>query len=299
MSVYAHWRVDEALRDEFPRPPVGRTVPGFSVTIVDEHGRAVPDGETGEITVSSRYVALGYWNEPDLTARTFTVDPSNTDVRTVRTGDLGRLRSDGLLEFLGRADSQIKLHGHRIETGEVESALRGCAGVRDAAVVVRRSEDGVPRALVAYCELTSETNGPLPRHLRSMLRQALPVFMVPAEVLVLEELPRLPNLKVDRVMLAELDVAGTRQRSNRSDDPLIDEVALIFERILEISGATPEDNLPSLGGDSLQAVLVAAELEARFGFAIPLEIFETRRSIRGLASWIAAEQHPSVQGSPD
>jgi fengycin family lipopeptide synthetase D/gramicidin S synthase 2/tyrocidine synthetase-2 len=130
----------------------------------------------------------------------------------------------------------------------------------------------------------------LPRNLLSMLMQRLPRYMVPATLRVVDELPRLPNLKVDRVQLARIDAARAAQMVNPTDDPVIAEVARIFEAVLGTTGATPDDNVASLGGDSLQAVKVAVELETRFRIAIPVDIFESTQTIGELARWIATRQ---------
>jgi amino acid adenylation domain-containing protein len=289
---FCHWFVDERLRTAGGRLPIGRILPDARVTIADEDGRPVADGEIGELVVASRYVALGYWQEPDLTARAFTVDPGDPEIRVFRTGDLGRMRPDGLLEFIGRNDQQIKLRGHRIEIGEIEFALAGCAGVEDAAVVVRRDEAGQPRSLAAYVESSPGIRELLPRDLLSMLMKRLPRYMIPATFHVIDELPRLPNLKIDRIRLAQIEAARAAQMVDPIDDPLIAEVAGIFESVLGITGATPEDNVSSLGGDSLQAVRVALELETRFRITIPAAIFESMQTIRELTRWIAIHKEP-------
>jgi acyl-CoA synthetase (AMP-forming)/AMP-acid ligase II/acyl carrier protein len=286
-SNHIQWFVDGRAREAGSEIPVGHVTPGLTVALVDERGDPVADGEVGEIVVASRHLAGGYWNEPELTARTFSADPGDPTVRILHTGDLGRRRPDGLFEFVGRKDHQIKLRGHRIEPGEIESALCGFSGVRDAAVVVRREDAGAPRSLVAYCELDAEGRGLLPRHLLSQLSRTLPEFMVPADLFVVEALPRLPNMKVDRDRLAELDAERQAAAGDGRGGPLLHEVTGIIETVLGVSGATPEDNLSSLGGDSLQAVAIMAELEARFGLSVPSDIFAARRNIRDLASWIA------------
>jgi amino acid adenylation domain-containing protein len=205
---YCHWFVDDQLRATGPRLPIGRMLPDASVTITGDDGRPVAIGQIGEFVVASRYLALGYWRDPDLTARAFTVDPGDPKTRIFKTGDMGRMRPDGLLEYVGRSDQQIKLRGHRIEIGEIELALGECAGVEDAAVVVRRDETGQPGSLAAYVELSSDAGELLPRDLLSMLSKRLPDYMVPATLHVVKQLPRLPHLKIDRVRLAELDRAS-------------------------------------------------------------------------------------------
>ncbi|MGH6925223.1 MAG: non-ribosomal peptide synthetase [Propylenella sp.] len=289
---YCQWQIDPSLLEPGLPVPVGRALPERAVALLDESGQPVADGAIGEFVVSSRFVALGYWNDPELTAERFGADLKDPEVRTFRTGDLGRRRPDGLFEFVGRKDHQIKLRGHRIEPNEIERALRGSPGVRDAAIVVRRSDAGVPRALVAYCELGGDGHGIMPRHLMRAVARALPEFMVPAHLFILEALPRLPKMKIDRIRLAEIDAERALRPAGRTGDALLEEVAGIIETVLGVSGATPEDSLASLGGDSLQAVEIMAEIETRFGLAVPGDIFASRRSIRDLASWIAAERVP-------
>jgi amino acid adenylation domain-containing protein len=295
-STYAHWYVDDSVRRAGERLPVGRVMQGVQVEVVDPDGAAVPPGETGEFVVRSRYIALGYWREPELTARTFSTDPDDPAVRIFRTGDMGLVRPDGLLEFVGRKDQLIKLRGHRIEPSEVESALRGLAGVGEAAVVVRTDEHGRPRAMVAYVELRRETQGMLPRHILAMLSRVLPAYMHPATVFMIEALPKLANFKIDRAALAALDAARDDGAAARKADPLLDDVASAFEAVLGIRGATPEDNLLSLGGDSLQAVGVALELQNRTGVTVPQEVFAEIRSIRDLAEWISRVRPPANGG---
>jgi amino acid adenylation domain-containing protein len=288
---FCHWFVDERLRTARGRLPIGRILPDASVTIADEDGRPVAQGEIGEFVVASRYIALGYWGDPDLTARTFKVDPADSSIRIFRTGDMGRMRPDGLLEFVGRNDQQIKLRGHRIELGEIEFVLAGCDGVADAAVVVRRDEAGLPRSLAAYVELNPGIELQ-PRDLKATLWKRLPQYMIPATINMIDPLPRLPNLKIDRIRLAQVDAARVTQLVVPIDDPLIAELVKIFEAVLGDVRATPDDNISSLGGDSLQAVKVVLELESRFGIAIPVGVFEATQTIRELAEWIAVQKAP-------
>ena len=276
--LHSQWFVDEALRSECPQLPVGRNLPGRKVTLTDEDGRAVAEGEAGEVVVSSPWLALGYWREPALTAAAFGVDPETPQLRTYRTGDLARQRPDGLRLFAGRKDEQIKLHGYRVEPGEVESALRNCPGVRDAAIVVRRSPAGLPLALAAYVELEPDAGDLRPRHLMAMLSQRVPAHMTPASVTVLEALPWLPNFKIDRQKLQALDGEATA-RPEAPTDSLVAALAALFERTLEVGGATAEDNLLSLGGDSLNAVQIALELSSRYGLSFDVDDFAPSRSI--------------------
>ena len=282
-TVYLQWLIDERRRSFGGRLPIGRPLADRTVSLVDEGGSPVEPGEVGEFAVTSRYVALGYWREPELSARAFTVDPGNPAVRTYRTGDLGRRRPDGLYEFIGRKDAQIKLHGHRIEPGEVEAALRSAPPVRDAAVVVRRNSEGVPRSLVGYVELRPGTKGVLPRHLLAMAAQALPAAMVPAVIVISAELPRLANLKIDRARLAEIDAARAGAPTEDADR-FVRGIVQLFEQVLNLSGATPDDSVATLGGNSLHKVEIALELERRFGIRTPVGWLSASQSIRELAT---------------
>ncbi len=286
--LHSQWFVDEALRASSPQLPVGRSLPGRSVTLVGADGRPVALGETGEVVVTGRTLALGYWREPELTARAFGADPSDPSLRTYRTGDLAIQRPDGLRVFAGRKDDQIKLHGYRVEPGEVEAMLRGCPGVRDAAIVVRRSAAGIPLALAAYVELQPDAEDLHPRHLMTLLAQRAPAHMIPASIAILEALPWLPNFKIDRQALAALD-AEALARAEAPADPLTLAVAGIYERVLGVVGATGEDNLLSLGGDSLNATEIALELKARYGIDVAINDLVPTRSIAEWAERIRAE----------
>ena len=289
-ASYVQWFVDEKVEQTSSQLPIGRDIADFRLTIVDEEGKPVPDGIFGEITVSSRYIALGYWRDSELTARVFAVDAADPEVRILKTGDLGRRRSDGLLDFLGRKDHQIKLGGNRIELAEIEGAIQECEGVRDAAVLVRRRDSGAPFALVAYISLLSDIRGLLPRHIQSTLARRLPHYMIPSQIIVLGELPRLPNFKIDRVQLAKLDAAWQINTCDRLGDPLIKSVAEIFEAVVGVSGVTANDTLASIGGDSLQVVTIAAELERRHSVVIPDYFMRERLTVREIARWLQSQR---------
>ena len=293
----ARWFVDEAVRATSPRLPVGRVFAGRKLTIVDEEGRLVADGEIGEFVVTSGDMALGYWGDPEATARAFMVDPADPDLRIFKTGDLGRRRPDGLLEFVGRKDAQIKLRGHRIELEEIERALAACEGVAAAAVVVRRTDGGAPRSLAAYVTAPPGRRALEPGDLTATLASQLPGYMVPPTIIVVDELPRLPNLKIDRVRLTRMDAERVAQLAKESDDAVVGEVARIFEHVLGVTDPAIDDNVASLGGDSLQALRVAAELEKRFGVAIPPRIFQRSETIGALAQWIALQRSGTARAA--
>jgi amino acid adenylation domain-containing protein len=281
--VYAEWLVDDRARGVGGALPVGRAMPGYSIALLDPSGAPVADGEVGEFVVESRRLARGYWRDPERTAKTFTSRPDDPELRAYRTGDLGRLRPDGLYEFIGRGDQQIKLRGYRVELGEIESALRACQGVKDGAVVTRSGPDGAVRALAAYVELTPDGDDLLPRHLMAMLSQRLPAHMVPADIVILDALPWLANFKVDRQRLNALDAEQANRAAELARDPVTVEIAKAYETILRVEGVTPRDDLLSLGGDSLQAVDIALEIEQRLGVRIAPEMLDMSCAIGELA----------------
>ena len=283
--TYAHWFVDEAVREPGARLPVGREMDNVTVTVVNDDGIPLPDGEVGEFRIASRYLSLGYWNAPELTAAAFGTDPDDPLARTYLTRDMGLRRADGLLEFVSRKDHMVKLRGHRVEPAELESALRALPGVADAAAVIRRNPEGVPTAMVAYVELDPEFDTLMPRHLMALLSQVLPKHLMPAATFD-GPLPRLMNFKVDRTALDRLDASRVWNESARAADPVMDLVASAFEAILPGAAPTPEDNMLSLGGDSLQVVQLALELKQRFSFEVPGDVIRESRSIRQLANWV-------------
>jgi len=292
------WFVDDAVRQTATYPPVGRPAPGWKVTILGDDGRPVADGENGEVAVSSGFLALGYWRGSDHQVDALPSDPLDPAARAFKSGDRARRRADGLIEFIGRNDARIKLHGHRIELAEVESVLNALPKVSDAAVVVRRGADDIPLSLVAYVELYPSIHGMLPRHIQSMLAQRLPRYMVPSRIHVIDELPRLPSFKINRRALLRMDAAQANNHIDRHNDPLLDQVARIFEAVIGLKGATAEDTVASLGGDSLQEIKVFIELERRYGVTIPNDVIERRTTIGAIARRIASQIALHSAGAP-
>jgi amino acid adenylation domain-containing protein len=287
-GVHAQWFVDEQSRGTSVRLPVGRAPPDQHLTIMDDAGQPVADGEIGEAVVTSRSVALGYWRDPAATARVFKLNTDDPSLRSYRTGDLVLRRSDGLIEYVGRKDQEIKLFGHRIDPGEVESTLVGCPGVRDAAVVVRRHDAGAPRSLVAYCELDPGTSQSS-RDIMQMLRNLLPQFMLPALITVVPELPRLANFKVDREALLRQHVSTHGEQPPAV--PLTSTEAVLAEIWAEAFSArqiSRDDDFFELGGDSLAAATIGIGVQDAFGGEIDLSVLSDNPTLAELAAAIDA-----------
>jgi thioesterase domain-containing protein/acyl carrier protein len=268
--------------------PIGYPVEDMDVVLLDESGRGpVATGEIGEITVRSRYLAEGYWRQPELTASSFRTGPDG--VRTYRTGDLGRLRADGCLEHLGRKDFQLKIGGNRVEAAEVEAALLEVPGVQEATVATREGRDGEPR-LVAYV-VPSEPPGPTVSAIRRHLTGQLPGYMVPSALVTLRALPLDANAKVDR---RALPVPGTdRPRLDRAfvrpRDVLQQQLIDVWERVLAVHPVGIRDDFFDLGGSSLLALEMANEVARLLGLKVSLAAMLQCSTVEHLAEAIQGE----------
>ncbi len=286
-GVHAQWFVDEALRGKSIRLPVGREPADQRLMLRDANGDSVADGEVGEVVVASRSVAFGYWQDQEATARAFAVDAADPTIRIYRTGDQALRRPDGLIEYVGRKDQQIKLSGHRVELGEVESALMSCNGVRDAAVVVRRNESGVPRSLSAWCEKDQIAGDVPPRDLSAMLAAVLPQFMVPATITIVAELPRLSNFKIDREELRRRDQLAHEDKPAASPQTATETLlAELWSEVFEADAIGRDDDFFALGGDSLAAATIGIGVHDALGGEIDLSMFAEHSTLAELAAAI-------------
>lgn len=255
--------------------PIGRPLTGQYGLVLDRHGRQVPIGTVGELFVGGAGVARGYRDRPELTAQRFPIDPESGE-RRYRSGDLVRVRPDGELAYVGRIDQQVKIRGFRIEPGEIESGLRGCPGVRDAAVVARADRHGTAR-LVAHLVLDDGRHLD-PTALRARLRVHLPEHMVPAVFVAHPELPVTPNGKVDRAALLDAGTVG-EDRGRRYVPPCTyaeSLLAKVWAEVLEVERVGAQDNFFDRGGDSILALRVVG-LSGSAGLAFTVaDLFQTR-----------------------
>jgi amino acid adenylation domain-containing protein len=284
-SIYAateapmmQWFVVDAARGEDPRVPIGYPLPGNLLALADETGRTPAPGETGELIVRSPFVALGLWREGHLVP-----GPAGGAGRLFRSGDLVRRRPDGLLERLGRLDRQVKVRGVRVELDGLEALLRRHPQVRDAAALVRPTGDG---RLIAYVSPHEGASAGLAAELRALLRAA-PVQMRPAELLLVDDIPRLPNSKPDLARLVALDEAAVRDGLSASrpvlapGDAIEQAAALAWTLALGRAPATPDDDFFDLGGDSLRATGLMIELERALGAELPLTLINEAPTFAG------------------
>ena len=247
--------------------PIGRPIANARIYLLDDLGGPVPRGAVGEIWIGGAGVARGYLNRVDLTAERFATDPfaSGEDARMYRTGDLGRYRPDGDIEFLGRNDHQVKIRGFRIELGEIEARLAALDGVRDSAVLARRTTHG-DTTLTAYVVPAEGVGavGPWSAQLRAHLQACLPDYMVPSAILCLPALPLTPNGKVDRnAVPAPDDGAFSRRTYAAPQGEREFELAAIWSELLGIDRIGRNDHFFELGGQSLLIVRLLDRLQRR------------------------------------
>jgi amino acid adenylation domain-containing protein len=230
--------------------PVGRPVVNTGVYVLDAEHNLLPAGCAGELYVSGAGLARGYWGRPALTAERFVPDPFGPPgARMYRTGDLGRFLPDGSLEYVRRADAQVKIRGHRVELGEIEAALGRHPGVREAAVIVHERAPG-DRRLVAYLECEGEP--PSRGALHAWLSERLPAFMVPSAFVPLEALPLTPNGKVDRKALPSPDGGAALEGAYAPPQSALERrIAAVWQEALKVERVGVHDNFFELGGNSL------------------------------------------------
>ncbi|MGD0697556.1 MAG: amino acid adenylation domain-containing protein [Terriglobia bacterium] len=242
--------------------PLGRPIANTQVHILDDRLEPVPVGVAGELYIGGDGLARGYLNRPELTAEKFIPNPFSAQpgARLYKTGDLARLRPDGNLEFVGRVDHQVKIRGYRVELGEIEAALGQHPQVKAAVVVMREDALG-DRRLVAYV-IATDSNSLTGEVLRCYLREKLPEYMLPARFELLDSFPVTPNGKVDRLALpppraSRLDLGNMALPETESEEKL----AGVFADVLGLERVSVEEDFFDLGGDSLLALRLIAEVE--------------------------------------
>lgn len=254
-------------------PPIGRPILNTQLYVLDEDREPVVTGAIGELYIGGAGVAKGYLKRPELTAERFVADPFAGDgSRMYRTGDLVRWSDVGLLEFIGRADDQVKINGHRIELGEIESLLLQHAGVAAAAVIAHRNADSTAW-LAAY--LVAEKGYAIEMDtLRGFLAGRLPTYMMPSSFMVLDAMPLMPSGKLDRKSLAAPERAG-RMDYAEPVTPVEKKLAALWQEILNVERVGRHDNFFELGGDSLTAAVMGALFPEHLQVELPLgSVFE-------------------------
>ncbi len=262
--------------------PYGRAMANQAMFVLDDGLEERPDWVPGELYIGGAGVALGYWQDAELTSEKFLTHP-RTGQRLYRTGDWGRWLPDGTIEFLGRIDAQVKIHGHRIECGEIEAALAAHPRVRQCAVVVKRDPTNHPH-LVAYVVFHDGQEAPSAQNVRAFLADKLPAYMVPAIVLALPSMPLTPNGKVDTRSLPTPDAFEDARPASRPPENATEGAILeIVARELGRAHIGIDDNFFEVGGDSIHALRILHAIGQRFETELSMIHFIEDPTIAGLA----------------
>ncbi|KSF13116.1 non-ribosomal peptide synthase/polyketide synthase [Pseudomonas aeruginosa] len=256
--------------------PIGKVLPGRAIYLLDDAGQPAPVGAVGELVIGAELLARGYFKRPDLTAARFIPDPFDEQGggRLYRTGDLARYGADGVIEYVGRVDHQVKVRGFRIELGEIEACLGEHPAVREALVIAVEGAAGaqlvaylVPQA-EALASATLEVQAALRNELKALLRDSLPEYMVPAHLLFLERLPLSPNGKVDRKALPAPDAGLLQEAYVAPRSELECQVAAIWQEVLKLQRVGLDDHFFELGGHSLLAINVISRIQLELGMKL-------------------------------
>ncbi len=285
-------------RQERRSPTIGRPLGGTQGWVLDGRLQPVPLGVPGELYLGGAGVSRGYLRRPEQTAERYVPDPFGpAGARMYRTGDLARYLSDGQLEYLGRIDHQVKVRGFRVELGEVEAALAAHPALADAVVVAREDQPG-DRRLVAYGVPAFDTAPPSARDIRDFLRQRLPEFMVPSHVVLLAELPRTPNGKVDRRALPAPDLARSGQGFAVPRTPEEELLAGIWCELLGRERIGLDDDFFALGGHSLLAAQLVWRMSQVCGVEVPLQALFESPTVRSLAAVVESMRRLGAEAPP-
>jgi acyl-coenzyme A synthetase/AMP-(fatty) acid ligase/acyl carrier protein len=269
-------------------PTIGRAITDTEIYILNQNLAQVPPGEAGEIFIGGKNVGRGYLNRPDLTSERFISDPFSTQpgARLYRTGDRARQLPNGDIAYLGRADEQIKILGHRIEPAEIEAAIDRHPAIASS-LVVARSVDCSEKRLTAYVTMRNGLN-PSAAELREFLQSSLPDYMLPAIFVELDRLPLTPNGKVDRVSLPD------PSNENRLPDndfiaprsPIEKRLATIICSLFNVNDVSVNDNFFLLGGHSLLGTQLIGKIRSTFGVDLSLRTLFDTPTIAELSSEI-------------
>ncbi len=293
------WSTSFAVAEADGFVSIGKPIANTQIYILDEQLQPVASGETGELCIGGAGVARGYWRRPELTAERFLTLPQLSPQRIYRTGDLARFLPDGNLEFLGRADFQVKLRGHRIELGEIEALLEKQPGIRQAVVVLREDREGDQR-LVAHC-VADGAAAHETASLRSALASILPDYMVPSGFVFLDAMPLTGNGKTDRKALLKLPAPIVAQTTPSDGHVAANEmerlVARVWQQALGVPSVGLSDNFFDLGAHSLTVAEAHAGLQQALGREIPLVDLFQYTTVSTLARSLAGSQSASPASS--
>ncbi|XOV81738.1 MAG: MupA/Atu3671 family FMN-dependent luciferase-like monooxygenase [bacterium] len=269
---------------------IGRPIANTQIYILDKYRKPLPQGLPGELYIGGKGVARGYLNRPELTAERFFDNPfiDQKDSRMYATGDLAAYREDGTLDYLGRTDFQVKVRGYRIELGEIEAKIEAIEAVNEAAVVVRTADDGDQRMVAYVCAGSSTALADT--DIRAILRSSLPEYMIPNEVVVLDEMPRTANGKLDRKALLQIKPVQARAIADdaKPKSDLEMQIAELWKDVLKLDEIGLNENFFDLGGHSLLVVQLHNQLKDALDQPISLTDLYQYTTVATLANFLSA-----------
>jgi len=273
----------EIKADEKDFVPIGKPIPNTEIYLLDKKMQPVPIGVRGALYVGGPGVATGYWQRPEQTAQRFLPHPfnENIDAKIYQTGDVARYHEDGRIEFLGRADQQVKLRGFRVEPDEIRKVMAGYPEVENALVIVAEA----PRRLVGYFTFNKEIKL---GEIRNYLQEKLPEYMVPAVLLPIAEFPKLPNGKINRKALPD-PVSVPTENDSEYIAPVTElekQLVAIWQEVLSVPKVGTTDNFFSIGGDSILSIQILAKAK-KTGIALSPTLIFSHQTIAELAEVIA------------
>jgi amino acid adenylation domain-containing protein len=266
--------------------PIGRPIANTQLHVLDPDLQPVPPGVMGELYIGGVGVARGYLNRPELTSERFLVDPfsGRAGARLYRTGDLARYRSDGVLEYLGRVDNQVKVRGYRIELGEIEATLAGHPAVQSCAVLVREDIPG-DKQLVGYV-VPRQGQSPESEDMKDFVKLRLPEYMTPGQFVLLDSFPLTKNGKVDRKALPAPSAVAIATEYQAPSTPTERALAEIWQRVLKRDRVSLREDFFDVGGHSLLLLTLLSEVRDKLGVELPLSSLLEHTSIETLAAAI-------------
>jgi acyl-CoA synthetase (AMP-forming)/AMP-acid ligase II/acyl carrier protein len=268
------------------RIPVGYPIDGTTL-LLGEPGTQPGSTLYGEIVIKSQYVALGYWNNPELTARAFGTDDDGN--RYYKTGDVGRLLSGQALMVTGRIDHQVKIRGFRIELTEIEAVLATLPCIDQVVVLAREKADG-EKYLVAFASARKGEALPETAAMRSFASQLLPEYMVPANVIVMTQWPLTASGKIDRGALQGLPIELPTTLSGRAPNAVEEKLIEIWKEVLQCAQVGLDDNFFALGGNSLHMMKLWSQIQSTFGVNLEVQDLFTAPTLEALSDQIADAQ---------
>ncbi|WJE30799.1 amino acid adenylation domain-containing protein [Bacillus altitudinis] len=284
-TVFAtYYPIDEAIPLEAHSIPIGKPLNQTGAYILSEHRQLQPIGMVGELCLSGKGLAKGYLNRPDLTKQVFIPHPFASGERLYRTGDLAYFRENGLIEYAGRVDDQVKIRGHRIELTEIEANLLMHPGVKQAVILADHDETNHTR-LLAYITCDDAWKGKLD-DIKSRLKERLPAYMLPHELIELENLPLTPNGKVDKRQLPKPEAPQGNRRVKLPANEVEQKLLVMWREVLEREDISTDDHFFELGGHSLKAMSLLSKVSKEFEVQVPIHLLFETPTIEALSHYI-------------